>query len=73
MMGSQKENKHKAYELGIKSKGEKPQDIKNFETLVGLMLTNTRVFPIDFPNDVFCGSFKTFLIKEDMDMIISSI
>ncbi|RVW75554.1 hypothetical protein CK203_056463 [Vitis vinifera] len=28
--------------------------------------------PIDFPNDVFGESFKTFLMKEDMDMIISS-
>ena len=62
MKGSQKEKKHKAYEPEVKSKGEKPQDIKNFETLVGLMLSNTRVHPIDFPN-VFCGILKTFLMK----------
>ena len=63
----QKEN-----EVEVKSKGEKAQDIKNFEALVGLMLSTSRVQPIDFPDDVFGESFKTFLMKEDMDMIISS-
>ena len=55
----------------MKSKSEKPQDIKNFEALVGLMLATSRAQPVDFPNDVFGESFKTFLMKEDMDMIIS--
>ena len=55
----------------MKSKSEKPQDVKNFEALVGLMLATSRAQPIDFPNDVFGESFKTFLMKEDMDMIIS--
>ena len=36
------------------------------------MLTNIRVQSIDFRDDVFGGSFKTFLMKEDIDMIISS-
>ncbi|KAL6340566.1 hypothetical protein AAG906_010474 [Vitis piasezkii] len=59
-------------EVEVKSKSEKPQDIKNFEALVGLMLATSRAQPIDFLNDVFGKSFKTFLMKEDMDMIISS-
>ena len=53
-------------------KGEKTQNIKNYEALVGLMLSTSRVQPIDLPDDVFSESFKTFLMKEDMDMIISS-
>ena len=48
MKRSQKGNKHKTYELEVKSNGEKPQDIKNFDTIVDLMLTNTRVHTIDF-------------------------
>ncbi|KAL6347236.1 hypothetical protein AAG906_013672 [Vitis piasezkii] len=46
--------------------------MKNFETLVGLMLSTSRTHPINFPNDVFGESFKTFMMKEDMEMIISS-
>ena len=38
MKRSQKGNKHKTYELEVKSNGEKPQDIKNFDTIVDLML-----------------------------------
>ena len=37
----------------MKSKSEKPQDIKNFEALVGLMLSTSIVHPIDFPDDLW--------------------
>ena len=46
--------------------------IKNFDTLVGLMLVENQVKSIDIPIDVFGVGFRTFLIREDMDMIISS-
>ncbi|KAL6321683.1 hypothetical protein AAG906_031192 [Vitis piasezkii] len=69
---SKKGKKETVNEVEVKSKSEKPQDVKNFESLVGLMLASSRAQPIDFPNDVFGESFKTFLMKEDMDMIISS-
>ncbi|KAL6329138.1 hypothetical protein AAG906_007684 [Vitis piasezkii] len=46
--------------------------MKIFETLVGLMLSTSRTHPINFPDDVFGESFKTFTMKEDMEMIISS-
>nr|CAN83829.1 hypothetical protein VITISV_038975 [Vitis vinifera] len=72
ILTSKKGKKQKENEVEVRSKGEKTQDIKNFEVLVGLMLSTLRVQPIDFLDDVFGESFKTFLMKEDMDMIISS-
>ncbi|XP_034690497.1 uncharacterized protein LOC117918080 [Vitis riparia] len=72
VLASKKGKKQTVNEVEVKSKSEKPQDIKNFEALVGLMLATSRAQPIDFPNDVFGESFKTFIMKEDMDMIISS-
>ncbi|RVW69708.1 hypothetical protein CK203_060599 [Vitis vinifera] len=72
VLASKKGKKETVNEVEVKSKSEKPQDVKNFEALVGLMLATSRAQPIDFPNDVFGESFKTFLMKEDMDMIISS-
>ncbi|RVW13108.1 hypothetical protein CK203_108685 [Vitis vinifera] len=72
LVTSKKGNKQTVNEVEVKFKSEKPQDIKNFEALVGLMLATSRTEPINFPNDVFGESFKTFLMKEDMDMIISS-
>ncbi|KAL6348548.1 hypothetical protein AAG906_013168 [Vitis piasezkii] len=69
---SKKAKKQKVNEVEVKSKGEKPQDMKIFETLVGLMLSTSRAYPINFPEDVFGESFKTFMMKEDMEMIISS-
>ncbi|RVX18748.1 hypothetical protein CK203_006965 [Vitis vinifera] len=71
-LASKKAKKQKVNEVEVKSKGEKPQDMKNFETLVGLMLSTSRAYPINFPEDVFGESFKTFMMKEDMEMIISS-
>ncbi|KAL6334783.1 hypothetical protein AAG906_021547 [Vitis piasezkii] len=71
-LASKKGKKETVNEVEVKSKSEKPQDVKNFEALVGLMLATSRAQPIDFPNDVFGESFKTFLMKQDMDMIISS-
>ena len=50
--------------------GENPQDIKNVDPLVGLMLKKGKVQGVEVPNDVFSESVKTFLMKEDMDMII---
>ena len=50
--------------------GENPQDIKNFDALVGFMLKKGKVQGVEVPNDVFSESVKTFLMKEDMDMII---
>ncbi|RVW11848.1 hypothetical protein CK203_085684 [Vitis vinifera] len=72
ILASKKAKKQKVNEVEVKSKGEKPQDMKNFETLVGLMLSTSRTHPINFPDDVFGESFKTFMMKEDMEMIISS-
>ncbi|RVW19194.1 hypothetical protein CK203_093865 [Vitis vinifera] len=72
VLASKKGKKQIVNEVKVKSKSEKTQDIKNFEAFVGLMLATSRAQPIDFPNDVFGESFKTFLMKEDMDMIISS-
>ena len=46
--------------------------IKNFDTLVGLMLVENQVKSVDIPIDVFGVGFRTFLIREDMDMIITS-
>ena len=51
--------------------GENPQDIKNFDALVGLMLKDGKIQVVKVPNDVFGESFKTFLMKEDINMIIS--
>ena len=51
--------------------GENPQDINNFDALVGLMLNEGKTQGVEVPNDVFGERFKTFLMKEDMDMIIS--
>ncbi|KAL6329814.1 hypothetical protein AAG906_037526 [Vitis piasezkii] len=50
---SKKGKKQKENEVEVKSKGEKAQDIKNFEALVSLMLSTSRVHPVDFPDDVF--------------------
>ncbi|XP_010652578.3 uncharacterized protein LOC104879870 [Vitis vinifera] len=72
ILASKKAKKQKVNEVEVKSKGEKPQDMKIFETLVGLMLSTSRTHPINFPDDVFGESFKTFMMKEDMEMIISS-
>ena len=58
--------------IELKGKCQNPQDIKNFDTLVGLMLNDQKVKSLDIPIDVFGEGFKTFLMKEDMDMIISA-
>ena len=51
--------------------GENPQDIKNFDALVGFMLKKGKTQGVKVLNDVFGENFKTFLMKKDMDMIIS--
>ena len=58
--------------IGLKSKCENPQDIKKFDTMVSLMFNYQKVKPIDILSDVFGEGFRNFLMKEDMDMIISS-
>ena len=58
--------------IKLKEKCENPQDIKNFDTLIGLMLVENQVKSVDIPIDVFGEGFRTFLMREDMDMIISS-
>ena len=50
--------------------GENPQDINNFDALVGLMLNEGKAQGVEVPNDVFGESFKT-IMKEGMNMIIS--
>ncbi|RVW78576.1 hypothetical protein CK203_049758 [Vitis vinifera] len=65
-----KKGKEKTTENDLKI-GENPQDINNFDALVGLMLNEGKAQGVEVPNDVFGESFKTFLMKEDMDMIIS--
>eukprot|EP00261_Vitis_vinifera_P034165 XP_019075408.1 PREDICTED: uncharacterized protein LOC109122598 [Vitis vinifera] len=68
--GSHKGKRQKTTENDLKI-GENPQDINNFDALVGLMLNEGKTQGVEVPNDVFGKSFKTFLMKEDMDMIIS--
>ncbi|RVW84609.1 hypothetical protein CK203_048117 [Vitis vinifera] len=53
LVTSKKAKKQKVNEVEVKSKDEKPQDMKNFETLVVLMLSTSRTHPINFPDDVF--------------------
>ena len=48
-------------------------DIKNFVVFVGSLLKEWKVHAIDIIKDVFEESFKTFLMNEDMYIIISSI
>ena len=64
--------KERNAETKLKGKCENPHDIKNFDTLVGLMLVENQVKSVDIPIDVFGEGFRTFLMREDMDMIISS-
>ena len=71
-IGIQEIENRKEYKNEIKSKCENPQDIKNFDTMVGLMFNYQKVNPLDIPSDVFGEDFRNFLMKEDMDMIISS-
>ena len=58
--------------IELKGKCENPQDIKNFDTMVSLMFNDQKVKPVDIPSNVFGEGFRTFLMKEDMDIIISS-
>ena len=58
--------------IELKGECENPQDIKNFDTMVSLMFNDQKVKPVDIPSDVFGEGFRNFLMKEDMDMIISS-
>ena len=58
--------------IELKRKCENPQDIKNFDTMVSLMFNDQKVKPVDIPSDFFGEGFRNFLMKEDMDMIISS-
>ena len=53
-------------------KDDNPIDIKNFVVLVGSLLKEGKVHALDITKDVFGEFFKTFLMKEDMDIIISS-
>ena len=39
--------------------------------MVSLMFNDQKEEPVDIPSDVFGEGFRNFLIKEDMDMIIS--
>ena len=58
--------------IELKSKCENRQDIKNFDTMVSLKFNDKKVKPVDIPSDVFGEGFRNFLMKENMDMIISS-
>ena len=59
-------------EKTLSFKDENPIDIKNFATFVGLLLKDGKVYAVKITEDVFGESFKTFLMKEDKDIIISS-
>ena len=59
-------------ERTLSFKDENPADIKNFATFVGLLLKDEKVHEVEIIKDVFGESFKTFLMKEDMYIIISS-
>ena len=71
-MDSKKFKKERNKETRLSSKDENPVDIKNFATLVGLLLKEGKVHAIDITKDVFGESCKSFLMNDDMDMIISS-
>ncbi|RVW70445.1 hypothetical protein CK203_058330 [Vitis vinifera] len=69
---SKKFKKQRNKETRLSSKDENPVDIKNFATLVGLLLKEGKVHAINITKDVFGESCKSFLMNDDMDMIISS-
>ncbi|KAL6334208.1 hypothetical protein AAG906_006801 [Vitis piasezkii] len=69
---SKKFKKQRNKETRLSSKDENPVDIKNFATLVGLLLKEGKVHAVNITKDVFGESCKSFLMNDDMDMIISS-
>ncbi|WKA05090.1 hypothetical protein VitviT2T_023075 [Vitis vinifera] len=69
---SKKFKKQRNKETRLSSKDENPIDIKNFATLVGLLLKEGKVHAVNITKDVFGESCKSFLMNDDMDMIISS-
>ncbi|KAL6323705.1 hypothetical protein AAG906_002173 [Vitis piasezkii] len=69
---SKKFKKQRNEETRLSSKDENPVDIKNFATLVGLLLKEGKVHAVNITKDVFGESCKSFLMNDDMDMIISS-
>ncbi|RVW90347.1 hypothetical protein CK203_045741 [Vitis vinifera] len=71
-MDSKKFKKQRNKETRLSSKDENPVDIKNFATLVGLLLKEGKVHAVNIIKDVFGESCKSFLMNDDMDMIISS-
>ncbi|KAL6333211.1 hypothetical protein AAG906_028394 [Vitis piasezkii] len=77
---------HKVEEETLPMKIEPHMKVRKFELAIGtrentvaggtivmdcLMLNEGKAQGVEVPNDVFGESFKTFLMKEDMDMIIS--
>ena len=46
--------------------------IKNFVALVRLLLKEGKVHVVNIIKDAFGESFKSFLMNDDMDIIISS-
>ncbi|RVW68988.1 hypothetical protein CK203_058575 [Vitis vinifera] len=71
VLASKKGKKETVNEVEVKSKSEKPQDVKNFEALVGLMLAPLRAQPIDFPNDVFVALEMKRMIAYYLDPMAS--
>ncbi|KAL6318100.1 hypothetical protein AAG906_035245 [Vitis piasezkii] len=72
-LDSKKFKKQRNKETRLSSKDENLVDIKNFATLVGLLLKERMVHALNITKDVFGESCKRFLMNDDMDMIISSI
>ncbi|KAL6336198.1 hypothetical protein AAG906_011080 [Vitis piasezkii] len=69
---SNKFKKQRNKETRLSSKDENPIDIKNFAILVGLLLKEGKVHAVNITKDVFGESCKSFLMNDDMDIIISS-
>ncbi|KAL6315985.1 hypothetical protein AAG906_014910 [Vitis piasezkii] len=71
-MDSKKFKKQWNKETQLSYKDENPIDIKNFATLVGLLLKEGKVHAVNITKNVFGEHCKSFLMNGDMDMIISS-
>ncbi|RVW93716.1 hypothetical protein CK203_043419 [Vitis vinifera] len=71
VLTSKKGKKQTVNEVEVKSKSEKPQDIKNFEALFSLMLATSRAQPRNFPNDVFVALEMKRMIAYYLDPMAS--
>ena len=64
--------KQRNKETTLSSKDKNLVDIKNIVALVRLLLKEGKVDAVNITKDVFGEPFKSFLMNDDMDIIISS-